>query len=602
MYLANKMRSAFQGLIHEAHEMRLRVFPLRFIDPAVEAAFQDAHFTRSIHQVRIATLVAMFALGLFGHADVVFFPAEKTVPLLLLRFGAGWGGFVALLVFTYSRHARRHWQTALGLIMAWIGYCILGMIYVGASEAAHLFVTGLFMTYLFCYTFVRAFTVPVSIAGTAILAGYVAGALTIFDMPRATVFITSMFLFDAHVVGMAVAYALEYSARKDFSLSQRLRAEKALVEQQTILLQIAKDRAEAILNSSGDAMVLVRPDGTIAQVNPAFERMVGLPARKCVNQPLVTMVTPGSIKALRAALATAVTQSTLELLDVEVEQQDRGPIEAAVALAPIRGGTMAATGVVASLRDITHRKHVETQLRKALDRESELAELRAHFISIASHDLRTPLAVIQAAVQMLDRYRDRLTEDQRQERLAKIQVAIRQMTSLLDDILMIGRAERGGLTFQPESLNLGRYCQEVLTGLESTIGINHHFEFANEGDCAQILADPGLLRHILDNLLSNAIKYSPAQSTIALSVTCEDGEATIVVQDQGIGIPQPDQAQLGTTFFRAANVGNTPGTGLGLAIVRQCVTLHGGTLRFDSAEGHGTTVTVVLPVAEEVPL
>jgi signal transduction histidine kinase len=270
--------------------------------------------------------------------------------------------------------------------------------------------------------------------------------------------------------------------------------------------------------------------------------------------------------------------------------------DADLMLSPIVQEGNRTIGIVCSLRDITERKQLEAKLRQTLEREMQLGELRARFVSMASHEFRNPLASIQLSADLLGHYSDRLPEERKQKELDQIRVKIKNMTELLDDVLLVGTAEAGKLRFEPKALDVREFCESVLIELQRTIGADHKFVFFSEGYCGTASMDPKLLRHILGNLLSNAIKYSPVGSTITFDLICENHQALFRIKDEGIGIPEEDQVRLFETFHRAGNVGNIPGTGLGLAIAKQSVDLHGGRIELQSVKGRGSTFTVYLPL------
>jgi signal transduction histidine kinase len=257
------------------------------------------------------------------------------------------------------------------------------------------------------------------------------------------------------------------------------------------------------------------------------------------------------------------------------------------------------TSVVCSMRDITERKRTEQTLRQALEREIEISNMRMRFLSMASHDLRNPLAVIRSGVDMLADYYDRLSEEKKEKKFHQIRTSIAHMVELLDDVLTIGRVEAGKLTFTPELVDLEAFCRHLLNEIQTTIGSHHVFNFVLTGESESRISDPKLLRHILFNLLSNAVKYSSMDSEVTLELNYYAEETVFRIRDRGIGIPEADQPRLFEPFHRANNVGVRSGTGLGLAIVQQSVRLHGGTLRYETQEGEGTTFTVILPTQIE---
>ena len=269
--------------------------------------------------------------------------------------------------------------------------------------------------------------------------------------------------------------------------------------------------------------------------------------------------------------------------------------------------------------DITSRKQAELETYKALQRERELGDLKSRFISMTSHEFRTPLTTIQSSAELLERYRDRLSQEKQLTHLHRIQTAVERMTQMLDDVLIIGKAESGKLEFQPTPIDVVQFCRHLVEDLQLTAKNQHKINFTHQGNCTLAaqgtseegsgelshtlpLVDEKLLRHILGNLLSNAIKYSPGNSSVQFNLTCFDDKAIFQIQDQGIGIPPEDLPRLFESFHRARNVGTIQGTGLGLAIVKQCVELHKGEITVASEVGKGTTFTVTLPLSNSMQL
>ena len=249
--------------------------------------------------------------------------------------------------------------------------------------------------------------------------------------------------------------------------------------------------------------------------------------------------------------------------------------------------------VVGTQLDITTRKLAEKELFATLQREKELSEMKSKFVSIASHELRSPLTTILASAEMLEYYGDTLSEEQRTGALKSIKSGVQRMTALINDVLIIGRSGSGKLDFKPVALDLQGCVQDIVDAVR--------FADARANvalDCTiatrRRLLDERLLRHVLSNLLSNAIKYSPEGSPITVRVTDQDSEVTIEVADQGIGVPEKDQAQLFEGFQRGSNVGDRPGNGLGLAIAKTAAELHGGWITVQSSPGEGSRFTVSL--------
>lgn len=236
-----------------------------------------------------------------------------------------------------------------------------------------------------------------------------------------------------------------------------------------------------------------------------------------------------------------------------------------------------------------------------LSRERELGELKSGFVSLVSHEVRTPLGVIQSSADILDRYSERLTPEERRHQLDTIFASIRNLTDLVERVLTLGRIEDGRMQFKPVTVDLASVCAQIVDEVVSATGAAGRIELEVEGGLPLAQADPNLLRHILGNLLGNAVKYSASGGRVKLRVARVAEQALFAVSDSGIGIPLAEREKLFESFSRGSNVGSRPGTGLGLMIVKRCVQAHHGSLQLDSELGQGTTVTVQLPVFETAP-
>ncbi|MBW4631080.1 MAG: PAS domain S-box protein [Iphinoe sp. HA4291-MV1] len=256
--------------------------------------------------------------------------------------------------------------------------------------------------------------------------------------------------------------------------------------------------------------------------------------------------------------------------------------------------------VVGYWLDITERKQLEEEIKAALHKEKELNELKSRFVSMTSHEFRTPLSTILSSSELLEHYRHRWTEEKQLSHLRRIQSAVKHMTEMLNDILTIGKAEAGKLDFIPALFDLVEYCHYLVEELQLNVNNQHPINFSSQYDSMPCCMDEKLLGHILSNLLSNAIKYSPTGSTVRFTLALQERLAVFTIQDQGIGIPPEDLPHLFESFHRATNVGTIQGTGLGLAIVKKCVETHSGEITVKSEVGVGTIFTVTLPLNNHV--
>ncbi len=244
-------------------------------------------------------------------------------------------------------------------------------------------------------------------------------------------------------------------------------------------------------------------------------------------------------------------------------------------------------------QNIKGRVETAEKMRKQAEEERDR---HSHYVCMASHEFRHPLTTIFVTSEILKQYGAQLTEDKKLKHFDSIQSAVRSMNEMLEDVLTIGSADSGKIAFNPIPLDLVDFCAELVEALQHGAESQHAIQFIAEGDFSDAVMDNHLLHHILTNLISNAIKYSPHGGTVRLQLKREGDRAILRVQDEGIGIPATEQAQLFEAFHRATNVGNIPGTGLGLAIVKRSVDLHGGEVAVESEVGIGTTFTVTLPL------
>lgn len=242
------------------------------------------------------------------------------------------------------------------------------------------------------------------------------------------------------------------------------------------------------------------------------------------------------------------------------------------------------------------------QLERALLKEKELNELKSQFISRASHEFRTPLATIQTASDLLRNYGYKMSDEKKLERIDKIQREVRSMTSLLEEVLIIGKSESGKFELQIEEINLEEFCLEIIEQIKVLGGSKHRVVFKNVNAPSKLAIDTKFFKQIISNLLSNAIKYSPNGGEVAFTISQTSEivpKLLLEFKDRGIGIPLSDQEKVFEHFYRARNVGMIAGTGLGMAIIKSSIDILGGTIQLNSIENEGTTIQVKLPSFSE---
>lgn len=238
----------------------------------------------------------------------------------------------------------------------------------------------------------------------------------------------------------------------------------------------------------------------------------------------------------------------------------------------------------------------QQDLQRALEKERELGELKSRFVTTVSHEFRTPLGIIMSSVELLQHYAERMPKEEKERQLGQIHSSTKHMGGLMEQVLLLGRAEAGKLSFKPAPLDIIQFVNCMIDEIRSFSHERCHISLQHSSDLGGAVADEAFLRHILSNLLSNAVKYSPPDSDVRLTIHREADSLVLQIIDQGIGIPEKDHAHLFEAFHRCSNVAEQSGTGLGLVIVKHCVELHGGTIAFATELGNGTTFTVTLPV------
>jgi PAS domain S-box-containing protein len=253
---------------------------------------------------------------------------------------------------------------------------------------------------------------------------------------------------------------------------------------------------------------------------------------------------------------------------------------------------------IAFIVDISERKANE-ELTKSLEKEKEVNDLKSRFVSMASHEFRTPLSTILSSVSLLAKYITSDDQPKRDKHIDRIKSSVKALTDILNEFLSLGRIEEGKIEVNPNDFNLKEFIETVIYEMNVLLKPGQQFYFTHNGG-EIIYSDSNLLKHVVVNLLSNAIKFSPENSQIIITSLVENGITTIEISDKGIGIPKSDQVHLFERFFRATNVTNIQGTGLGLHIVGRYVELLDGIIKYSSELENGSTFTIQLPERKEI--
>lgn len=239
----------------------------------------------------------------------------------------------------------------------------------------------------------------------------------------------------------------------------------------------------------------------------------------------------------------------------------------------------------------------QTELSEALDKEKQLNEIKSRFVSMASHEFRTPLSTVLSSASLLEKYKT--TEDQarRSRHIDKIKNSVRHLNDILEDFLSLGKLDEGKVENHACEFNLKEFISDTTDEMKGLLKDKQQFELDYDGPLV-IFSDRKLLKNILINLITNAIKFSDEESKIWIRTITNDEKAVISIRDEGIGIGEEDQQHLFSSFFRGANATNIQGTGLGLHIVKRYIDLMGGSVQLKSKLDEGTTILLTIPVKQ----
>ena len=398
---------------------------------------------------------------------------------------------------------------------------------------------------------------------------------------------------DGHLAWLQIAaVAIEWEGRPatlNFltDVSERVKLEAHLKE--------TLAEREAILETTAVGVMFIQ-NGRIKWINDALERtMLGWGDGETIGKTgEIAFRDHGDwSRFLNECIPSLEREGTYES-DWEVRRKDGTPWwchMSAKAMNPASLGQ----GTIWFFIDISLRRRAEEEARRSLVRERELSDLKTRFVSLASHEFRTPLATILSSIEIIDDFGPTLPENERRELIRLVKGAVGRVMGMLDQVELIGRAEADQLEFRPEPQDVEPLVASIAREVEQAQGRRNSVRIVAGGVTTRRTLDAKLLFHILGNLVGNALKYSPAGAEVSLDIEGDDQAIVFRVADRGMGIPAEDQPRIFESFHRARNVGNVQGTGLGLSIVKQCVDLHGGTVTFESKVGLGTTFVVRIP-------
>lgn len=359
-------------------------------------------------------------------------------------------------------------------------------------------------------------------------------------------------------------------------------------------LRKSEERYRTLIEKVGVGVVVVQDDRMVF-ANPSLVRIVGHSREDLLSRPFTATVHPADVpvmlerhqRRLRGEPAESSYSFRVITSQGEVRSLDLSAVK-------IEWGKRDATLIF--VVDATARLQAEQTLRDTLQKQTEINDMKSRFISVASHEFRTPLAFILSSAELLKYYGTRMPDADKDEVIATIESGVQRMTAMLDRVLLLGKVEAEMLEFKPQPMDLAALCKSMVDDARTQYpAARCQLSARLEGLPEVALMDEKLLRHMFGNLLSNAIKYSPQGGHVVFHAYGAGDQLMFEVTDQGVGIPADELPHLFEWFHRASNVGSIQGTGLGLAIVKNSVDLHGGSISVASEVGKGSCFIVRLP-------
>ncbi|MFL5739134.1 MAG: ATP-binding protein [Flavisolibacter sp.] len=408
-------------------------------------------------------------------------------------------------------------------------------------------------------------------------------------------------------------------------------------------MQFAQEHITSLFENATEGFIVSNGAGQIVLVNPSACRMFGYSREEMIGQPIELLI-PSRYRPDHGHLRDGFYEHPKNRvmgqgrdLFGQKKAGDNFPVEVSLSTYIFKEERF----VIAFIVDITHRKEIEQsmlqqqkqlekitdemrklnaeleakveertvilkealqrleqsqeELSEALDKERQLNEIKSRFVSMASHEFRTPLSTVLSSASLLSKYTSAEDQEKRNRHIEKIKASVKHLNDLLEDFLSLGKLDEGKVGANYQELNLQDLLHDTIEEMKGLVKKDQEIEYQHLGK-DMITSDKRLIKNILINLASNAIKFSGEGATIHIHSTVKDGVALISVRDEGIGIPEEDQNHLFSSFFRGKNAINIPGTGLGLHIVKRYLDLLRGEVDLKSELGKGTTITFTIPV------
>ena len=398
----------------------------------------------------------------------------------------------------------------------------------------------------------------------------------------------------AQYAALAIQNLMVVNTQRDIASEMEM-----YVAERTRDLEISQRRVEAILNHTNDPILLLTQDGYISQGNVAFERTMGLSEISYYDTDLRHILETGATIFDQALTETLAEQKSKTFsAQLRTRRKDHKLIEAEITLAPVSTiPDEEEQTFVCTIRDVTHYREVEQTLRRSLERERELSQMKTDFIRTVHHQFNTPLSIIMSSTGILRMTVDNLidpeskTYTRMEKHFDKIDVEIRQLAEMLAEAKLVSETRK----FTPNPVDIVKEVSRAIEALHIDTPPKQSIEVHVNGDNPIILGDSGRLQKAIFHMLSNAVKYSPDDSHIHVELTLMHEQIMLHVIDNGRGIPNNELSNLFQPFFRGQAAATSRGVGLGLTIIKQAAELHGGTVSVNSEPGIETRFTMTIP-------
>ena len=370
-------------------------------------------------------------------------------------------------------------------------------------------------------------------------------------------------------------------------------------------IETMRDQYTDLYDFAPVGYLTVEKSGLISQANLTSALLLGRERSQLIKKPFSRFVFREDQDMYYLHFKQTIETQVPQACDIRLVKKDGAHFYAHLDGVPVVDSEGSVSQCRVALSDITERKQADAVrqenelLRAALEKEKEFSALRDQMMLTIAHEFRTPLAIILTSSEILERYRDDLSEQKRTEKLGSISSQVRHLAGMLDSLTFVVRAKRAYIKYHCTRVDLVELCTQIIAEMEGMALPEHHLIFTNADHSDGSYLDRDLLSRVLVNLISNAIKYSPAGGTIELHLSGDAEELIFRISDEGMGIPQNARHRLFEPFFRAANVETIGGIGLGLTVVEEAVNLLGGSIECTSILGLGTTFTVVIPVRSD---